>query len=67
MIVVDENLVVLEREDVLELLERKLEKIDPTKEIHGVQICVETPFGEGMKVHNDIPSLNLILVNRRGS
>ncbi|WP_173009420.1 hypothetical protein [Methylobacterium sp. P1-11] len=43
------------------MLREKLRAEGVTQEICGIQICVEQPFGDGMKVHNEVPRLNVIL------
>lgn len=48
-------------DEVAQMLIEKLRAEGETRQVVSVQICVEQPFGDGMRVHNEVPRINVIL------
>lgn len=50
-------------DEVAAMLRDALKANGVTQKPIGVQIIVEKPFGDGMKVHNEVPRLTVVLSN----
>jgi len=61
MIEISKNIVALTPEEVVELVRKALLEKGISREILGMQIAVEEPFGADMRIHNEVPRLNVVL------
>jgi len=61
MIQISKNIVAFEPEEIVEIIQKALAEKGIEREIIGMQIAVEESFGDGMRIHNEIPRLNVVL------
>jgi hypothetical protein len=61
MIEISKNIVAFTPEEVVEIIQKALAEKGIERQILGMQIAVEEPFGDGMRIHNEIPRLNIVL------
>lgn len=53
----------VEPDTLMRLVREHLVACGLPSDIHAIQIVVEQPFGDGMKVHNEVPSLVVLVAD----